>query len=260
MNLINAVKTIYKELLIKDEPLKAYNLLKELDLPELEREKNISYKMVEHAFDEEIYQRNYGHHGEDQIPDAESIEPISFVDHPEKRYDRYGWIMGELKNTSPKSYMDLACYVGTLPLAAAKMGIKATGVDMTMRAVEMAKERNEKLGLNAEFFCDDITKFKGTTAELVSAFEVLEHVSDPKEFIKHLCDLSTGWVCVSTPNGPYGNGDGNLGGWNIPGYRGHLRVFTASSLRKLLEDCGCEIEFCEGMRDTLVWAKFRKKK
>lgn len=257
MDKLTSLQILRRELLIKDEPIKALNLYKlfEIDDPNL-------YGLVRHIYDPETYRKYYGMQGEDQIPDCEVIEPRDLIDHAELKYDRYKWVVSEFENEKPKSYLDLACYVGSLVTTAASRGIEAYGVDMTKRAVEVARERAASKNLKCEFFCDDATTFDKVKVDMVSAFEVIEHVPDPKQFVNHLCDLSNGWVYITTPNGSYDNGRGNLGHWDWDGkelhIRGHVRVFTKESMFKLMEECGCEIGFLEVMPDTLIWCKFRK--
>lgn len=262
MNLVEAIKILRKELLIRDEPIKALELLRLFNLPELAEEEKKSYASVRHIYDEEFYQKIYGMNGEDEVADCENIEPRVLITNAERRYPRYAWVVAEMDEIKPKSYMDLACYVGSLVTTAASKGIKAYGVDMTQRVIDVARDRALSKGLKCEFFVDDVTKFNKAKAEMVSAFEVIEHVADPKQFIEHLLSLSKGWVYITTPNGSFGDGAGNLGHWEWDGVdehvRGHVRVFTKESMFRLLDECKCEIGFLEAMSDGLVWAKFRK--
>jgi len=263
MTLVEAVKILRKELLILDEPLKAYYLLKELDIPELKEDLDKTYGLVRHAFEPDIYKKVYGMAGEVEALDCEQIEPRSCILNAEIRYPRYRWILEDLEKTEAKSYIDLACYVGSLVTTAESRGIKSCGVDMTKHVIDVARERAKWAKLDCKFFLDDITTFdKVTGVDAVSANEVIEHVIDPKAFIEHLCSLTKGWIYVTTPNGSYGDGEGNMGHWDWDGeethVRGHLRVFTKESMFRLLEECGCEISFLEGMNDALLWCKFRR--
>lgn len=259
--LIESLLILRRELLIKDEPLKALSLLRLFNLPELKVEEQKTYATVRHIFEPEFYTKIYGMQGEDEVKDCESIEPRELITHAEGKYDRYKWIVHEFEEEKPGSYLDLACYVGSLVTTASSRGIKAYGVDMTKKVIEVAKERATSQSLTCEFFCDDATTFNKVKADMVSAFEVIEHVVDPKQFVTHLASLANKWVYITTPNGSYGNGEGNIGHWDWDGVdehvRGHVRVFTKESMYRLLNDCGMEVAFLEVMPDNLIWAKFR---
>lgn len=256
--LIDAARLVRRELLLKDEPIKAYNMLRKLDMKELEPELDKTYGMIRHVFEPELYEEIYK---TAPLDDAHLIEPESVAINPSTKYDRYGWIMQELHDEKPESYMDLACYVGSLPIYAASIGINAYGVDMTDRAVEIAIERAKKSGLDkkATFFQGDVTKFDTVKADLVSAFEVFEHVPDPKAFVKHLLSIANKYVYLTTPDGPFGDGAGNLGHWEWDGKkmhtRGHITAWNKNTFKKLLEDCECKIHLFEAKPDGLLWAK-----
>jgi len=262
--LIDSLQIVRRELLIMDEPIKALNLLRLFNLPELKADEDKTYAMVRHIYDPEFYKKIYGNAGEDQIPDCEDMEPRKLITDARGRYMRYDWMIAEMDALKPKSYLDLACYIGSLVTTASYKGIKAYGVDMTKKAIEVAAERALSAGLSCEFFCDDATTFNKVKADLVSAFEVIEHVVDPVAFINHLKTLANEWVYITTPNGSFDNGQGNLGHWDWDGVdehvRGHVRAFTKESMYRLLKDNDCEIGFLEAMPDNLVWAKFRKAK
>lgn len=257
--LTSAIRRIRQELLIMDEPLKAYNLLRDAAIPELKDEENRTYGLVRHVFEPEIYEELMG---DDPVEDCELIEPRDLILNAQLKYPRYGWILEEVEKEKPKTYLDLACYVGSLVTSVANKGVKAYGVDMTKRVIEVAKQR--AAGLNAEFFVGDATTFDKVKADMVSAFEVIEHVVDPKQFVEHLCSLSKGWVYISTPNGPFGNGAGNIGHWDWDGVkehiRPHVRVFTKTTLGELLKECSCEVSLLEEKDNGVLWAKFRKAK
>lgn len=263
MNVKQALKILRKELIIKDEPLKAYNLLKRfqdqfgIKLPE---EFDKTKKMLIHYFDPKEYNFTYNDNMDKE--DFEVIEPLEIATNAGLKYWRYGWVLKNLKGEKAKSYMDLACYVGSVVTTASKMGIKATGVDTTKKVINVAKRRAKDVGVKCDFYCDDITTFDKVKAEHVSAMEVLEHVVDPEGLINHMADLATKWCYISTPDGPYGNGEGNLPNWDWRGptdRRGHLRVFTFNSLKEILERNNMEIKELFSGDDGLLHTKYRRK-
>lgn len=264
--LIQAIKTIRKELIVKDEPLKAYNLLWNIDRQyqkELKDEMEKSAGMVRHYFSPHEYEKAY----DIPVPDAHLIEAEDIALDAGKRYDRYQWILDELKAEKAESLLDLGCYVGSLVLTAAKMGYRAWGIDMTKGSIDIANQRKEKFGIRkAHFFVQDVRLDPPVLSDLVVSLEVLEHIPTPVKYIKMMARTANKWAYVSTPNGPFGNGEGNLtmeGGWDWHGekdYRGHLRVFTEKTLRQLIEvDADCEIALLEARDDQLLHAKFRQK-
>jgi len=263
MSLINNVKIVRKYLLTFDEPIKAYNLLKELNLPELKEELDKTYGMIRQIYEPNIYNKVYGRDGEFKIYDVERIEPERFTLCAETRYGRYEWILKEMLEEKVKSFLDLACYSGILVTTASSKGIKSYGVDLTKDAVDVATARAKKFNLDSVFYLDNIETFNKVHADVVSAFEVLEHVVNPEAFIKHVCSLANKWVYISTPNGSYDVGLGNLGTWEWDGVeehtRGHVRAFRKESLFRLLNKCGCEIAFLDATPENLLYAKFRRK-
>lgn len=261
LKLSEALKILRRELVTKDEPLKAYKLLKHFDLPELKEELHKSYMMVRHYYDPEEYRKAYQ---DIKCDDCEIIEPEGVALNAQLRYWRYEWILGEMVKEGAESMMDLGCYVGSVVLTAANRGIRGCGVDFTPRVIEVAKKRASKFGLEEKtsFYVGDVTTFDKEKADVVSSFEVLEHVVDPGAYLVHIANLANKWGYVSTPNGPFGNGEGNKAQgweWDGKGVRGHLRVFTKNSLTDLLKINNLDIGEVFPGNDGLLHAKFRRK-
>lgn len=266
MVLNQAIKTIRKELIIKDEPLKAWkllNLFPELK-PQLKEEWKNTYGMVRHMFDLAEYQKAC------DIPtdDAEDIEAKEFITNAGARYDRYQWVLNHLLKTKPKTYLDLGCYVGSMVTTAASKGIESTGVDLTPSVIKIAKKRAKEANLtNCKFFVANVEKFEPRVSragikkyDAVSSMEVLEHVVDPDKYVKHMLSLSNGWCYISTPDGPYGDGEGNIKQgweWDGKGVRGHVRVFIKETLTPILDKYNCEYEF-GNLNDGLLNVRFKE--
>lgn len=254
MDIKTAIKLIRKELVIKDEVLKAWKLLELFkNVKGLEEERKNTYGMIRHVYNEEELRKAY----QDVVcEDCEQIEPEDVIADPGSKFDRYGWMADILKKDKPKSYLDMGCYVGSLVIYAANLGIKAYGVDYTPKVIEIARRRAKG---SCKFFIDDVRSFNKVKADYVSCFEVLEHIPNVEKFVDNLANLANKWVFLSTPDGPYGNGEGNLKQgweWDGKGVRGHIRVFVPETLRQLLKNYQVKEMFTD--KGGLLCCKYRK--
>ena len=62
-------------------------------------------------------------------------------------------LLGDVKG---KKILHLQCHFGQDSLSLARMGAQVTGVDLSDRAIDKAKELNIALGLDARFICSDV--------------------------------------------------------------------------------------------------------
>lgn len=76
--------------------------------------------------------------------------------------------------------LDAGCGAGGLLVAAARAGQAATGVDVALRWLVIAKKRLEEEGLSAELVCADIgaSPFPDEAFARVAATDLFEHVAD----------------------------------------------------------------------------------
>ncbi|UTW61594.1 class I SAM-dependent methyltransferase [bacterium SCSIO 12741] len=102
------------------------------------------------------------------IPDFATINRKSWNDRVESHvdsdfYDMQSFLQGKtslneeeinlLGDVNGLSLLHLQCHFGQDTLSLARMGAKATGVDLSDQAINQAKKLNEDLGLDAEFVC-----------------------------------------------------------------------------------------------------------
>ena len=81
-------------------------------------------------------------------------------------YDVKGFLAGKssineieapyLGDVSGKRVLHLQCHFGQDTLSLARMGAKATGVDLSNKAIDQARQLNTQMGLDAEFVCCDV--------------------------------------------------------------------------------------------------------
>jgi 2-polyprenyl-3-methyl-5-hydroxy-6-metoxy-1,4-benzoquinol methylase len=243
-----------RHLITMDQPLRAYEMLKELNYPELAQETEDTYKMVRHMFDYDFYKEYYGNH----LP--ENPVPEEFIFRAQEVFPRFNWVLKKMEEEGAKTMVDIGCADGVLALTAAYRGIPALGVNLYKPSVELATKRATKAGVPAIFTASDVFDVTGTY-DAVVAMEIIEHVPDPTKFVKKLTQLCrpTGWIYISTPDGPFGNGEGNRGNWELKGdmdIRGHVRVFTKDSLSQLLD--GFEIKEWADLNDGLLHVQARR--
>jgi len=83
-----------------------------------------------------------------------------------QEYDIKGFIAGKnslhqaeldlLGDVREKSLLHLQCHFGLNTLSWARLGAKATGIDFSDTAIELAREIARKVGVDAEFICSNV--------------------------------------------------------------------------------------------------------
>lgn len=64
--------------------------------------------------------------------------------------------LSELGDVKGKSLLHLQCHFGLDTLSWARLGAKVTGIDISEKAIKLAKSLNDELGLDGRFICSDI--------------------------------------------------------------------------------------------------------
>jgi len=148
---------------------------------------------------------------------------------------------------APGRLLDVGCSRGYLLEAARERGWQVAGVEINRRSVEVARSR----GL--EVHCGDIATapFPPETFDLVTAFDVIEHVPSPGGFLATVRQLlrPRGLLVLTTPNisglvprCTYWLVGRTIGAWEHPTPPGHLVQFSRHTLLDLLSRSGFEPE------------------
>jgi len=130
-----------------------------------------------------------------------------------------------------KKYLDFGCGTGFLLSRAVERGADAVGFDESPQALEFCKSR----GLPV--ISGDELASRAGTADIVTAVEVIEHVPDPRGFLRYLTTLPKpgGVLYVQTGN------------WDLvrrlPGTpyimpEGHIHYFSPPIMRRLFAEVG----------------------
>ncbi|CAB4183278.1 SmtA SAM-dependent methyltransferases [uncultured Caudovirales phage] len=171
----------------------------------------------------EDYENFYEHHqfGETSDEDAESVHEI---------VPRFGWGFDIVEEFKPKNLLDLGTLDGSFPITISKhFDIPVTGIDLTKDGIGLAKERAKRLGLDATFLQGTIEdrlrqlSKEGKKFDLITCFEVIEHVKDVSVLLKLIDEVLApdGNVLVSTPDF-----ESPLYGKDDEKNKCHIRLFT----------------------------------
>lgn len=131
------------------------------------------------------------------------------------------------------SIIDVGCGMGNKSAELAKLfpQCKVYGVDFAAEGIEFAKEYYSNIS-NLFFKCGDAREIKTYMRgkiDLVTAFELIEHIEDWKKLLKDFCDLTHKYILISTPTGRMRDYEKNIG---------HYRNFKKFEIENYVFDLG----------------------
>lgn len=163
--------------------------------------------------------------------------------------------------------LDVGCGNGIISLHLGKLGFNVTGIDVSEKAIQTAKEHNVFPNVNFRVQSAEEVVASGELFDVIVCSEVLEHLDNPAALIKVLHQIlkDDGILIVTVPNGhgprealvtkpvlKMRNSDGFL--WktisrikHVLGYRGttvqsaadnldHVQFFSRKDLKRLSEE------------------------
>jgi 2-polyprenyl-3-methyl-5-hydroxy-6-metoxy-1,4-benzoquinol methylase len=160
---------------------------------------------------------------------AKPISPITI-----KRYHALLDEMEKYKMTS--NLIDVGCGDGFFLEEAQKRGWNVYGTEFTDAAIEVC----EKKGIRMNKAPISTDQFPPGYFDVITSFEVIEHINNPVEEITafHKLLRKGGLVYITTPNFNSISRDILSHHWNIIGYPEHLSYYTRRTLRDLLANNG----------------------
>ncbi len=152
---------------------------------------------------------------------------------------RWRRVLGRLAALAPEArVLDVGAGNGYfVRLARTEFGLEATGVEMSRRAVELARDV-----VGVELVEDEAATLTGEY-DAVTLFNVIEHVEDPSAFLCSLAErLKPGGLFVMTTPSPscvHARFSG-LESWSMLHHPEHLNIFTRTGLVAMASRCGLE--------------------
>ena len=141
--------------------------------------------------------------------------------------------------TEKGSWLDVGCSNGVFVQAAIENGIKVEGIDISYVAVEQGKQQGLPL------YCSSIETFEPEhNYDVLTAFDILEHVLDPYNFLYAARKLlkAGGKVVLTTPNRASAIAKAMGKGWSFYIPEEHMHYFHPYSIIRLFERTGFKIE------------------
>lgn len=135
--------------------------------------------------------------------------------------------------------LDVGCGNGTFVAAALARGFDAAGIDFSCTAIEMGRAHFGIEPLYCMSIAELRARFPGQLFDVVTAFEVLEHMDDVRAFLDELATVLRpgGYLVVSLPNRDRRPRMLNEG--DLPPH--HFTRWSAAAMKRVLAQHGFEV-------------------
>ena len=146
-----------------------------------------------------------------------------------------------LRKAPGKSFLDIGCNTGFGVEAARRLGARASGIDLSSEAIEIA----QRLYPENRFVSGTVQDFatEGQTFDAVLCREVIEHLPEVHSFMGALSSLMKvgGVLWLTTPDAGHFRVPKDFSTWKEVIPPEHLSFFNLASLGRLLSGYGIEI-------------------
>lgn len=166
----------------------------------------------------------------------------------------FGFVIENLKNNINSSILDIGCgdghFLNMVQKSLPQNNIRLNGLEQTVESIEAARKR----GFNIfEFQVNsEISEVIPDKFDTITLFHVLEHVSNPLEFLQYVLKLlnQNGKIYVSTPLSPMHFEKFGFDIFNYPPH--HLSRFSVKSYREIAQKLNCDIKCCTSPASSIL--------
>lgn len=135
--------------------------------------------------------------------DSESLRRHSVLTKWDKKNPTYNSSLFEVISNKEKTILDIGCGNGAFAEFASERGFNVIGIDIDTSSLKLAKSRNLKntLFLNSNLE-DFIVNNPGIRIDIITMFEVFEHLDNPSQTLQSVYNLLTpgGFFAGTLPN------------------------------------------------------------
>lgn len=107
-----------------------------------------------------------------------------------------------LKPLAGKRVLDVGCGAGLVAEPLCRLGAQVTAIDAAPENIDAARDHAEHMSLSIDYRACGVETLEDKTFDLITALEVIEHVTDPALFISAIAQRlkPDGLLILSTPN------------------------------------------------------------
>ncbi|XP_065837597.1 ubiquinone biosynthesis O-methyltransferase, mitochondrial-like isoform X2 [Oscarella lobularis] len=155
-----------------------------------------------------------------------------------------------------RTILDIGCGGGLLTEPLARLGARVTGIDVSPASIDAARRHSEldsEIAGNVDYICGSVEDVAGKTFDCVVASEVVEHVSDQRDFIQKCCHVAKSLV-ITTVNRTYLSyalaivAAERILGLVPRGAHDWEKFVTPNELSEMLENGGASVHLVHGMQ------------
>lgn len=157
-----------------------------------------------------------------------------------------------------RTVLDLGCGGGFMVDAFARLGARASGLDISAGAIAFARKHFPR----GTFYCETLEAFRarGLQFDFVFSSEVLEHVPGPEELLTSFAAATKpgGYLYVASPDAGHPRVPANIAEWDQVAPPEHIQLFDRENARILFARYGFTLEKADTKKKPGLSLLFRR--